>query len=492
MNTQFKAHTARSLFNSSSCRILLATCLRALCLIALSSHAATIIVTNTNDSGAGSLRQAIADAHDGDTVNSGISGAIILTSGELLLDKSITIRGSGSNNLTVDGNVAGRVLYVSSGVTALISGLTIANGNVQGDEVTSGGGIYNDHATVALEKCTVRDNYAGWGGGGIYNNSGTLILTDSTISGNWAAAPLSVGDGGGIYNEAGTLTVSNCTISGNGGAAFTRRGGAIYNSGMVTITNSTFSGNSADVGGGLYNFGTVTIGNTIFKTGISGDNFLNYATITSVGYNLSNDSGAGLLTGIGDQISTDPVLGPLRDNGGPTFTHALLTGSPAIDAGKNLTSQTTDQRGTGFARTFDSTSISNANGSDGTDIGAFEVQRVTPTYAGQVQPPINADGTSVFSAGRGVVPVKFNLTEDGVATCNLPPATIAVTRTGGGVTGAVNESLYNNNADTGSSFRIDNCQYLYNLNSRALGIGIYRIDILINDQVTGSAIIELR
>jgi hypothetical protein len=67
-----------------------------------------------------------------------------------------------------------------------------------------------------------------------------------------------------------------------------------------------------------------------------------------------------------------------------------------------------------------------------------------------------------------------------------------VTRTGGGVTGQVNESVYSDNADTGSDFRIDNCQYVYNLNSRALGIGIYRVDILINGQVVGSAAFELR
>ena len=88
--------------------------------------------------------------------------------------------------------------------------------------------------------------------------------------------------------------------------------------------------------------------------------------------------------------------------------------------------------------------------------------------------------------------MKFRLTCDGNATCDLPPATIAVTRTGGGVLGQVNESLYSGNADTGSNFRIDNCQYVYNLNSRALGAGIYRVDIVIDGQVVGSATFELR
>jgi hypothetical protein len=115
----------------------------------------------------------------------------------------------------------------------------------------------------------------------------------------------------------------------------------------------------------------------------------------------------------------------------------------------------------------------------------------TTSYAAQIQPPINADGTSTFSVRRGVVPVKFNLTLGGVATCDLPPATIAVTRTAGGVIGQVNESVYSGNADTGSNFRIDSCQYIYNLNSRALGAGTYRVDMLIDGQVVGSAVFAL-
>jgi hypothetical protein len=201
--------------------------------------------------------------------------------------------------------------------------------------------------------------------------------------------------------------------------------------------------------------------------------------VTSLGYNLSDDDGGGLLTSTGDQINADPLLGPLQDNGGSTFTHSLLPASPAIDAGTpNFTPPPDyDQRGTGFPRVF--------NGR--VDIGAFEVQTVAPAYAGQVQPPINADGSSTFNVRRGVVPVKFNLTLGGVATCDLPPATIAVARTAGGVIGQVNESVYTANADSGSNFRIDSCQYIYNLNARALGVGTYRVDILIDGEVVGSA-----
>ena len=114
-----------------------------------------------------------------------------------------------------------------------------------------------------------------------------------------------------------------------------------------------------------------------------------------------------------------------------------------------------------------------------------------PAYAAQVQPPINADGTSIFTARRGVVSVRFGLT-GALQPCPLPPATIAVTRTGGGVTGNVNESVYTASVDTGSNFRISGCQYMYNLNASALGVGVYRVDIKIFGGTVGSAIFELR
>jgi len=257
------------------------------------------------------------------------------------------------------------------------------------------------------------------------------------------------------------------------------------------LNNSTFSGNSASSGGGVCNDGsfggsaTLDLTDIILSAGASGENISNNdGTVTSHGYNLSSDNGGGLLAATGDQVNTDPKLGPLQDNGGPTFTQELLSGSPAIDAGDpNFTPPLNyDQRGSSYDRVV--------NGR--IDIGAFEVQTVTPSYAGQIQSPINADGTSIFNVRRGVIPVRFTLTQDGVATCDLPPATIAVTRTGGGVMGQVNESVYGGNAGTGSNFRIDSCQYVYNLNSSALGVGIYRVDILINGQAVGSATFDLR
>src|SRR5437773_4995626 len=117
---QMKTLMSQRIFNSNTCRILFATCLSALCLAAVSAEAATITVINTNDSGAGSLRQALADTNNGDTIDFAVTGTITLTTDELLVDKSITISGPGSDNLTVDGNHASRVFHVSSGITATV------------------------------------------------------------------------------------------------------------------------------------------------------------------------------------------------------------------------------------------------------------------------------------------------------------------------------------------------------------------------------------
>ena len=155
-------------------------------------------------------------------------------------------------------------------------------------------------------------------------------------------------------------------------------GGGIFAVGTVNISNSTFSDNyiiSFGNGGGIYNRATLEIGNTIVNKTGQGENIFNSGgTITSAGYNLSNDDGGGYLNGPGDLINTDPLLGPLQDNGGPTQTYALLPGSPAIDAGDPSFAPPPwfDQRGPDFYRLRN----------DRIDIGSFEVQEgpaVTPT-----------------------------------------------------------------------------------------------------------------
>jgi hypothetical protein len=332
-----------------------------LCMGAIPADANIITVTNTNDSGPGSLRQALAIANDGDTIDAtGISGAIPLTSGVLLVDKSVTINGAGADMLAVDGNTISRVFQIAAGTTVTISDFTIRNGHAG----TTGGGVDNEsNATVTIINCVLSGNAAGLGSGVF--NGGMLTIANSTVSGNTASS------GAGAYNDgSGTLMVTNSTVSGN---TATLAGGGIFNIGTVAIANSTLSDNAADLGA-IHNEDTLDVGNTILNTGVAGGKiFDNSGSIISHGYNLCSDDGGGFLTGPGDQINTDPVLGQLQDNGGPTFTHELLPGSPAIDTGDpNFTPPPfSDQRGAGFDRVV--------NGR--IDIGSFEVQgpTVTPT-----------------------------------------------------------------------------------------------------------------
>jgi predicted outer membrane repeat protein len=167
--------------------------------------------------------------------------------------------------------------------------------------------------------------------------------------------------------------VTNCTISGNSAHGSISKGGGwgggIY--GGAQIRNSTLSGNQADVHGGSIYGGTFDIGNSILNGG-SPEN-ISTATVTSHGYNVCSDDGGGFLNGPGDQINTNPMIGPLQDNGGPTLTYALLPGSPAINAGDpNFTPPPfNDQRGAPFVRVFRGR----------IDIGSFEAQippRPTP------------------------------------------------------------------------------------------------------------------
>jgi predicted outer membrane repeat protein len=294
---------------------------------------------------------------------------------------TLVIHGNGATlqRSTAGGTPVFRIFFIDAG-DVTISGLTITNGNVT---FGFGGGIFflgPNRGPLTLSDCTVSGNSAE-SGGGITNLNGTLTLSDCTVSGNSTS-----GSGGGIYSvgsaplgATSTVTVSNCTISGNAAES----GGGIYgeaenllglgSNSIVTVSNSTINGNSAAHGGGIYNFeeqgavATLDLGSSILNAGGSGANIFNGGgTVTSHGYNLSSDNGGGYLIGPGDQIDTDPMLGPLQDNGGPTMTHALLPGSPAIDTGDpNFTPPPTyDQRGNPFVRVF--------NGR--IDIGSFEVQ----------------------------------------------------------------------------------------------------------------------
>ena len=226
--------------------------------VAIQVHAMTIIVTNTNDSGPGSLRQALVDANRGDTITFAVTGTIGLTSAELVIDKNITVSGPGPDMLAVSrtSNTQFRIFHVTASRTVNIEGLTISSGDVQFDY---GGGILNDQATLTVTNCSVVNNIAYSGGGGIYSNDGgSLTIVNSIISGNRAAGGQDP-SGGGIAG--GSLTIINSTISGNsavGGFPFTfGNGGGI--SGGGTITNSTIAGNySGLIGGGIAGGGTIS------------------------------------------------------------------------------------------------------------------------------------------------------------------------------------------------------------------------------------------
>ena len=380
-------------------------------LVWATAHAATITVTSTNDSGAGSLRAALAAVANGDVINAtAVTGSITLATGQLLVSNSVTILGPGPANLAVNGNfpnASNHVFHVINAVTAVISGITMTNGNAV---FFPAAGLWNDLSTLTLSNCTITGNL---GGGGIYNtgtlsihassvtgnttggigagifNDGssgnvTLFITASTISSNSAVGNNTVG--GGIFNTGNslgpaTLVLSNCTFSGNSAVGTGTFGGAIYHtavsgsSSTATVIACTFHSNTAESAGGIFVQGNATavIGDTVFKAGSAGSSIGRSSgeIIKTLGYNISSDNGGGFLTNATDQINTDPLLGPLASNGGPTLTHAPKPGSPAIDRGKSF-GLTTDQRG--LARPVDDPCFANVAGGDGSDIGAVEAQ----------------------------------------------------------------------------------------------------------------------
>ena len=283
------------------------------------------------------------------------------------------------SNSTISGNSTANF---ADGGGILNSGtVTVSNSTISGNSSRSdGGGIYNLGGTVTVRNSTLSDNSASSYGGGINNNAlgtfGTLTVSNSTLSGNSATS-----GGGGIANMSGTATVRNSTLSGNS-APDGEGGGILFRAVTGTVGNSTISGNSASFGGGIRKSGGTrpTFKNTIVAANDAsviapdvGNSF------TSQGHNLigNNEGSSGFTNGQnGDLVGTatnpiDPMLGPLANNGGPTLTHALLEGSPAIDKGNSF-GATTDQRGQ--PRPHDFASIANATGGDASDIGSFEVQ----------------------------------------------------------------------------------------------------------------------
>ena len=194
------------------------------CATVMPARASTITVTNTNDSGPGSLRQALMIAHDGDTINFAVTGTITLTSGGLPVNKSLTISGPGKDQLSIDGNQASLVFGIFSDKTATISGLTIRNGQT---------GILN-HGTLTVSNCAVSGNSEV----GLFNDGVPSVLTVSNcvVSGN---------SGGGIFSSYPCYSVIHCDVSGNSYG--------IYNYyGEASVSNCIVSSNQY---GGVFNYG---------------------------------------------------------------------------------------------------------------------------------------------------------------------------------------------------------------------------------------------
>ena len=457
--------------------------------------AATLSVTTLADSGAGSLRQAIADATPGDTITFGVTGTIVLTSGPLVVAKNLTLSGPGAASLSLSGNVVSRVITNSAHLA--ISGLTIRNGEAGAG---SGGGILNAGSGVLMITRSVITANRAQKGGGIFNSpGGDLQVTDSIISANFTRL-MDVGldaSGAGIYNAGpgGVVGITNSTFTSND---VHDNGSGLYNDAAATVANSTFTLSQAstaavyndssgslqlnnvtitlnsgrkDATGLLSNGGTVSVANSVIANNhtVGGGNNTSLpdcgvthgGTLTSGGHNLiGNATGCSISAGTGDKLGSDvaPIdakLGPLTNNGGPTSTHTLLVGSPAIDAGSPAAPgsgsgacESADQRGA--ARPVQGAT------SPTCDIGAVEIgstppatpslDTVAPTPGG---PPVQGFVTGAASgfpvrlawtpgmdAGSGIASyiLQRRLDAGAFATIANPTSTLATVSLGAGHT----------------------------------------------------------
>lgn len=430
---------------------------------------ASFSVTNLNDSGAGSFRQAVLDTNSfagPDTVDAtGVTGTINLSGGQMSVTGDTTILGPGSGKLTLNNTAAAsatsRVFNINSptpGTSVSISGLTVSGGNlstgngagllVQAEDMTladvvltgnvtagDGGGfavavggnrvtmtncfISNNSATSStsqgggayflnptsfvLTNSTVSGNKSGEDGGGVYFLSGgTLMMECTTVSDNQANLLKARKGGGGLYLFGNTFNgaIRNCTISGN---SATNGGGIVLRgSGNLTVENSTVAFNAADKGGGISNQSTMTL-TSVLVANNSAPAGPDVVGLFSANFSLFGISSGATITGANNLTNVDPLLSALADNGGPTRTHALQAGSPAIDAGSNPATLSTDQRGTGFGRIA----------GPAIDIGAFEWQNL-PTVTG-----VTLNGGEVQRSRVTSIAVTFSA----VVTLPADPAT---------------------------------------------------------------------
>ncbi|MEZ4769566.1 MAG: choice-of-anchor Q domain-containing protein [Caldilineales bacterium] len=215
----------------------------------------------------------------------------------------VTIDGAANNGrITLDGGGSHGIMEVPSGGTLTVNALTFTHANA-----TLGGAIRVSFGTLNVSDSTFRDNN---------NTSGA-------------------GTGAAISNTGGLVNVANSTFV-NNTTSFSLNGGAIWNNATLNVTNSTFSGNRAGgVGGAIFNFGTLTLKNSILADSTGGGDCVSAGTATGNNNLIEDSSNAcGFTNGTnGNIVGTDPALAALADNGGPTQTMALNSGSAAIDVG---------------------------------------------------------------------------------------------------------------------------------------------------------------
>jgi hypothetical protein len=315
-----------------------------------------------------------------------------------------TVRGSVTlTNSLLTGNLA---KAAGGGICTLYPDdtVTLTQCNITGNSAGQGGGI-SFGGVVTMTRCTVSGNSANYGGG-LFGQF--MSLTESTVSGNSAVVEgggvfctlaeliqctvsgntSTTGNGGGIYSYS-LIELTQCTVSGN--AATNGVGGGILTDTLLML-ESTVSGNNAAQGGGIF-ASSLTLANSIIANS-TGTNASGFLLPTLSGTNIVDDSS---VTGAG-VLNTNPLLGPLANNGGPTLTLALLAGSPAINAGDNSVAigLTNDQRGAGFPRV--------ALGS--VDIGAYEFQGMPPgiTSASNVTIQVSVAGSFPVTATGSPAP----------------------------------------------------------------------------------------
>jgi hypothetical protein len=273
------------------------------------------------------------------------------------------------SNSTIAGNTSPDVEDVPGGLLITNTGVVTIDNSAIGSN--SGSGIGNVGGVVTITNSRISNNSGAVWGAGI-RNGGSLTIHSSLVAANTTATGFNL-FGGGIYNH-GVLSILNSTISNN---ISNGHGGGIYqSSGTLALYNSTISANWAPSGSGVYVLsGTTTLANTILADNRLGSDGPDCSgEVTSLGHNLlGSTSGCSFVAGPGDLIDIPPLLGPLQHNGGPSFTHALLPGSPAIDAGNPAGCR--DQNGNLVSA--DQRGVARPQGGR-CDIGSFELEAANP------------------------------------------------------------------------------------------------------------------